>query len=253
MIYREYLVMRKALAWFAGLLLAGVLIGLVTGAIKLGPDHVDYAGIATLSGWLAAVFASIFGVALGNGSREVARVLWVLPAARWKLASQVISVDLAGTTVVFAVVYAVTLFLSTLSNPYFRLEEVGRVSVIGILMSLTMAFATYGWSALAGMLGRRMPYCGLLALPALMIWMVLAQTQRLGPILRGPIVANPFAVFNAGLTLDNWERHRFVLSPVVSSLQWLGTTWATPVLVAIFAVTCGLAVLLWQRAQAISA
>jgi hypothetical protein len=253
MIYREYLVMRKALAWFAGLLVAGVLIGLVTGAIKLGPDHVDYAGVATPSGWLAAVFASIFGVALGNGSRDPARVLWVLPAARWRLALQVISVDLAGTTVVFAVVYAATLFLSALFNPYFRFEEMGKVSAIGILMPLTMAFATYGWSALAGMLGRRMPYCGLLALPALMIWMILAQTQRLGPILRGPIVANPFAVLNAGLTLDNWEHHHFKLTAVVSSLQWLGTTWGTPVLVAIFAVTCGLTVLLWQRAQAISA
>ncbi len=252
MIYREYLVMRKALAWFVAVLLAIMLIGLINGVIQVAPTQTDYAAIGVTSGWIAAIFASIFGVALGNGSREAARVLWVLPTARWKLALRVIVVDLAGTTVAFVCVYAAMLLLLKISDPHFRMETLGAVNAAGIVMALAMVYATYGWSALAGMLGRRVPYCGIFALPALWIWMIFAQSQStLGSILRAPIVANPFTIFNAGLALNSWEHHRFTLDPVTSSLQRLGTVWETPVLIATAVATCGLAVLFWQRAQAI--
>lgn len=247
MIYREYLVMRKALAWFAGVLLVIILVGLISRVIQTTPAETDYADIYVSSGWLAAIFGSIFGVALGNGSREAARVLWVLPAARWKLALQVIAVDLARTTVAFACAYAVILSFLALADRHFTTEMLGRVSAAGIVMALAMAYATYGWSALAGMLGRRVPYCGIIALPALMVWMIFPQS----PILRAPMVANPFVVFNSGLTLNSWAHHPFTLDPVTSSLRWLGTDWATPVLLAIAVATCGLAVALWQRTEVI--
>ena len=249
MMYREFLVMRKALAWFAAVLLAVALTGLVTRTIQVGSTETEVAGIgiAASSGWVAAIFASIFGVALGNGSREAARILWVLPAPRWVLALQVIAVDLAGTTVAYMFAYAIILSTLLLAGLHVRAATIGTVDIAGIIMALAMSYATYGWSALAGMLGRRVPYCGIIALPALMIWMMLAQS----PVVRAASIANPFVVFNAGLVLKDWERHRFSLDPTTMSMQWLGAFWETPVLLAITLATCGLAVAVWQRAEAI--
>lgn len=233
MIYREYLVMRKALPLFAGIVLIIMLI--VPSSSNMG--HVTYAAIANGSGWLAAIFASVFGVALGNGSRDASRVLWVLPTRRWMLALQVIAVDLAGTTVAFACVY---LLMLTFGALHFRVELSGTSSAADIAMALAMAFGTYGWSALVGMLGRRIAYGGLIALPVLMIWMILALSQTaIGAMLRAPIAANPFAVYNAGLN-------------AMSPLQWLSSTWTTPVLLAIAVATCGLATALWARAEVIN-
>jgi len=252
MIYREYLVMRKGLVWFAGLLAIMLIIVVFSQSIE---GKVDYADIAAASGWLSAIFASIFGVALGNGSREAARMLWVLPTERWKAALQLIAVDLVGTTVAFACVYFAFVFYLAFVGLHLRMGTMGTVSAADIAMALAMAYATYGWSALAGMLGRRVAYGGIIALPALMIWMILAQSQvtSIAAILRGPIVANPFVVFNTALALSSWAHHRFPLDTVASSLQWLGTASETPVLVAIAIVTCGFAVALWQRAQVLSA
>ena len=239
MIYREYLVMRKALAWFAAIVLTLMLIvpAARDGVAVSFNNAIGFADITNGAAWLAAIFASIFGVALGNGSRETARVLWVLPTSRWQLALQVIAVDLAGATVAFACVFA--LFPAV---AWLRLGASlhGTLSATDIAMALVMVYATYGWSALVGMLGRRMAYAGIIALPLLMIWMIFALAQTpVATILRPLAIANPFAVYNAGLH-------------AMSPLQWLGTAWTTPVLVAIAVVTCGLAVALWQRAQVIN-
>jgi len=69
MIYREYLVMRKALAWFACFALALMLFVYAT-TVTSKSVSIGYGGIANGAGWLVAIFASVFGVALGNGSRE---------------------------------------------------------------------------------------------------------------------------------------------------------------------------------------
>jgi hypothetical protein len=239
--------------WFTLTLVGFILVGLASGSIRITGDT-DLAGVAAGSGWIAAIFGSIFGVALGNGSRESARVIWTLPTERWKLALQIVIVDLMGTTAAFACGYAVMLLASTLAGVHLTARMLQTVSAGGVVMALTMAYAAYGWSALAGMLGRRVAYCGIVALPALMIWMILAQSWvALRPILRAPIVANPFVVFNAGLALNTWQHHHFALDPVTLSLQWLGTTWETPIFITIAFVTCAGAIALWQRAEAISA
>ena len=241
MSYREYLVMRKALAWFAGLL---AILLIFQFEMQKGVIRSDYTGIAVTAGWLAAIFGSIFGVALGNASRDAARVLWVLPAARWKLALQVISVDLAGTTIAFLLAFA---------GVRLNAELRGAASTPPIAMALAMAYAAYGCSALAGVIGRRIAYCGIFALPALLIWSSLAESQAtMGAILRAPLVANPFAILNTGLMLSAWQHRHFQLDPVTVSLQWLGTTWETPLLIAITLTTCAVAVVLWQRAEALN-
>lgn len=251
MIYREYLVMRKALAWFAGIALAIMLINVVL--LHKGDARMDHESIAVQSGCFAAIFAWIFGVALGNSSREAAHVLWVLPAKRWKLALQIVGIGLAGATIAFACEYVLSLLFLVLAGLRFKAELVGTLSFADIALALALAYATYGSSALVGMLGRRMPYCGLLAAPALILWMTVAQSQSaLGAILRAASVANPFAVFNTALAISSRQHHGSAVDSVSSSLQWLGTTWETPVLLALAIATCGLAVLRWQRAQVIS-
>jgi hypothetical protein len=251
MIYREYLWIRRTFAWFMPALLGIIVIGLIGNMIQMTPSEFDYASIGVDASWIAAIFASICGVALGNNSREPAPLLWVLPAPRWKLAIQIISVDLAATTVAFTCVYVGELACLMLADPHVRL---GAVPVASIVTSLAMTYAAYGWSAIAGMLGRRTAYFGIISLPTLMIWMILAQSNNtLGAILRAPIVANPFAVFNADLALRTAADHRVTLDAPAMSLQWLSTIWGTPVLLAIAVATCGLAVILWQRAQVICA
>ena len=239
MIYREYLVMRKAVAWFAAIVLTLMLI-IPVARDGIGVDFDNAIGFPEIingAGWLAAIFASIFGVALGNGSREAARVLWVLPTARWQVALQVIAVDLAGTTVAFACASALFIGVAALR---FGMNVHGTLNAGDIAMALAMVYGTYGWSALVGMLGRRMAYAGIIALPLLMVWMIFALSQiPVATILRPLAIANPFAVYNAGLH-------------AMSPLQWLDAAWTTPVLVAIAVVTCGLAVALWQRAQVIN-
>jgi hypothetical protein len=252
MIYREYLVMRKALLWFLGIFAALLLIGFIAGSVHTGPRDQNLSALVVASGWLAAIFASIFGVALGNGSREAARVLWVLPVARWKVALQTVAVDLAGSTVAFACVFAMILAFLTFKGMPLKVETLQTAHPADVAMALAMAYATYGWSALIGILGRRMAYAGVVALPALLIWMIMAQLHSSTfALLRVPAVLNPFAVDVAGLELASYAHHHFDLDPIATSLQWLGTTWTIPVLGAILLATCALAVTLWQRAEAI--
>jgi hypothetical protein len=248
MMYREYLVMRKALLWFLAIVVLLQLIGFTSPPKTV--QKVDYNDLVANAAMFAAIFAWIFGVALGNASRQPARVLWVLPAERWKLALQVIAVDFAAAIV--ALVAVSLLGFAAVLLPFMKTQLVGTLSGTDIVFSLVGIFATYGWGALVGMLGRRMPYCGILATPALALWLYIAEQQfAISRIFRAPILANPFAVFNTRLAIMNAQQHHAPLDPVSMSQLWMGTSWETPVLAAIAVATCGLAVILWQRAQVI--
>lgn len=257
MIYREYLVMRKALAWYAGVVVILILVQIILSQgvqfTQSRSTGVDWgSSTAMTAGIFSACFAWLFGVALGNGSREAARTLWVLPADRWKTALQLISVDLAGITVAFACEYAVMLLSLAVSHMRFGTQVPFTVSAGDVIPALVLAYSVYGWSALVGMIGRRMPYGGLLSAPALVLWFTLAQLKDFaGAVLRAPIVANPIAVSNTEIALVAWKENRFAVDTVSTSLQWLGTAWEMPLLILIAAATCGLAVALWQKAEAI--
>lgn len=240
MIYREYLVMRKAMAWYTGLL-AALTIAMVIWS--QGHGKADAGALCIVASWAATIFASIFCVALGNASREASRVLWLLPTERWKVALQAVAVDLAGTTAAF--------FLAFVAF-HLCLEVSGTVTAGDIVWGLAMPYAVYGWGALLGMVGRRVPYFGVIALPAFIVWMNLAQWQSaLGAVLRAPIIVNPVAVSNTAAAVSGWEQYRYTLDTVSRSTQWLGTNWEAPLLIAIAVATCGLAVALWQKAEAI--
>lgn len=249
MIYREYLVMRKALAWYASIV---VVLAVITALMPpKGVTKLYYGDVAITAGAFAAAFGWIFGVALGNGSRQAARILWVLPAERWKIALQLIAVDLIGTTIAFAFAYLVE--LAPLATSGAKVQFLGTVSPADIFLTLGLAYATYGWSTIIGMVGRRVAYFGIIAAPALAIWLTVAESSApIAQILRAPIVANPFAVFNMRLAMNASAQFHSAFDRVTVSLQWLGTSWETPALFAIAAATCALAVVLWQRAQLIS-
>lgn len=249
MIYREYLVMRKALGWYAVIVLVlGVIMSLMSQ--HKGVTKIYLGDVAIAAGVFAAAFAWIFGVALGNGSRRAARMLWVLPAERWKLALQVIGVDFIGIAVAFTFLYLID--LTPLGTPGAKVQIVGTLSANDISLALGLAFATYGWSALVGMIGRRMPYCGIIATPALVIWLTMAESHgAISPIFRVPIIANPLAVFNRAIAVHANQTKHYALDSVTIALQWLGSGWEAPVLFAIAAATCGLAIILWQRAEVI--
>lgn len=252
MIYREYLVMRKAIAWYAIVLLALMLLQVIT--MRKTGATINFGNAVSTAGVLAAFFAWIFGVALGNASREAARVLWVLPAERWKLALQLIGVDLIGVTVAFACEFAIMLLLIALASLRFKVGILITDSANEIILMLALVYATYGWSALLGMVVRRVPYCALISAPALAIWMTLAESHNtIGAMLRAPIVVNPIATVNTFIAVDAYRQSHAGLDAVSTSLLWLGTTWETPVLFAVALVTCAAAVVLWQRAQTISA
>lgn len=256
MIYREYLVMRKILAWFIAVAVFLQLLGIVLPLFGIGSapksvQKVEYNDLVATAGMFVGILAWIAGVALGNASRQPARVLWVLPADRWKLALQVIAVDFAAMIV--AVVAVSLVGMAAVLLPVMKSQLTGTLSGTDIALVLAALFATYGWGAVVGMLGRRMPYCGLLATPALAVWLFLAEQQfRISPIFRAPIIVNPFAVFNTQLAITNWQQHHEALDPVTVSQLWMGTSWEMPVLVAIAVATCGVAIILWQRAQVIS-
>lgn len=248
MMYREYLVMRKALAWYAGIVVLIQLICLMFP--PKGIQNVADADVVVTAGVFTAFFAWIFAVALGNGSRQAARVLWVLPAERWKTALQVIAVDFAGIVLAFA--WFCVADVLALHVPSEKAQLIGGAPFIEVALVLTGLFAVYGWGALIGMLGRRVAYCAIFATPALAIWLMIAeQNFPISPIFRAPILANPFAVVNVRTALLGWQQHHWAIDVVTKSLLWLGTGWEPPVLLAIAAATCGLAVVLWQRAQVI--
>jgi hypothetical protein len=248
MIYREYLVMRKALVWFAGITVLIELLDLLFP--PKGLQKVPWDDVVVTAGVFAACFAWIFAVALGNGSRQAARVLWVLPAERRKVALQVIAVDFAGIVAAFIWFCAIDVLM--LAVPSEKAQLRGPLTGSAAAFVLTGIFAIYGWGALVGIIGRRMPYAAIIATPALAIWLTIAEQKfAISPIFRAPILANPFAVINTRTALQAWQEHHWAIDIVSRQLIWLGTTWETPVLAAITIATCGLAILLWQRAQVI--
>jgi hypothetical protein len=247
--------MRKALAWFLGVLLAlAVLLGLLARHSQSAGDVTNFISVALGP---VVIFASIFGVALGNASREPARVMWVLPLERWRAAVSIIAVDAVALIVAYAGMIAIVfacLWLQTLVGG--QINITWQLDWRFVLESLCFVYAVYGWCALVGMIGRRVAYFGIASSAILTLWGAFAESSgSLGWLLRSIIVANPFSVFNSGNQLRAFAkgvRHWGTHDPVTQSLIWMGSTWEIPMLIAIALATCAIAVWLWQRSEVLS-
>lgn len=250
MIYREFLVMRKAALWFSGIFSAIFVISEVgTHAAPIATISLE--SLAVDLAWAIAMFASIFGVALGNGSREPARILWTLPIARWRGALQIVVMDVAGicsTFVLCAVAFVVlSIALAATASVHsivrYDLHPAALVAMLGFLLAI------YGLSALLGMVARRVPYLGVVAYPVCLLWQIFAQSRSpLGQLLAKFLPANPASVFVATMTADSGGK----VAGVLGSLSWIGGVRGTEMLFAIALITCALAIILWQRAQVLA-
>lgn len=230
MIYRQFLVMRNALTRYFWILVAATVFMLVS--IALGQTEVCRT-MTTLGSWLigsswaAVIFAAIFGVGLGNASRDGARVFWVLPEGRLRSALGLVGVDLAGVILALAVgfVGSVIVFEVGFAVQHSPCVVVNNLSVREIALGVGFPIAVYGWSALAGMILRRVAYMGVVFLPIGLLWFGFSHAHNgFGAFLRSIAFANPFNM----IVVDGaWQ------------------LWAIAV------ATLALAIAIWQRAEVV--
>jgi hypothetical protein len=233
MIYRQFLVMRKALLWYAGIL-AGAAIFMI-GSIAMGNtqlcgDRTLLSSWAEGSGMAAMIFAAIYGVGLGNASREGARIFWVLPQGRLRAGLALLGVDMAGVIVAVALAFVGTCVVFGVGLPM-QNSDCRVVNDLGLQklgIALGFPLAVYGWCTLTGMLLRRVAYMGVVFLPVGLLWMLFAQQPHiLGRFLHSIAFANPFTI-NYAAASSVWQ------------------VWG------IVIVTLTIALSLWQRAEVVA-
>ena len=251
MIYREYLVMRKALLWLVGGAFALCVIAFGLTIIQGGHESTNGTLTELMQpiSYAAVLFAGIFGVALGNASREPARVFWTFPESRVRSALSIVAVDLAGVAVAF-----IGLFVVFIGSVYlFGALGAWDVRVKWELdwwifaKTLGFCFASYGWSALFGIVLRRIAYGGVISLLAMMLLPAFANAKSaIGEVVRKLCVADPWVIANLG-------SHARADDLLAISLSWVTPQSATLVLCAITIATCAAATAIWSRAEIIAA
>jgi hypothetical protein len=248
MIYRELLVMRKALMWYFIVILAmcaWTTLWVWGQATPESHSSTDLREITPAIAWSASAFPAIFGVALGNGSRDASRVLWTLPVERWMFALRTIAVDLGATVVAFAGAFVLAILVFVVQGMHEHVELRGSIDWASVATALVFLFALYGCSALMGVIGRRVAYLGIAAYPILLIWWGVSHTRGpIGDMLRAPLSLNPVAIY---MTNDPHS-----LGALGNSVAALGPAWPAITLTVLFVVTCATAVYLWQRAEVLN-
>lgn len=231
MIYRELLVMRNALVRYAWILVAGVAFMLVSIALRqteICGTTTELGGWLQGSSWAAMIFAAIFGVGLGNASRDGARVFWVLPEGRLRSALGLVGVDLVAVIVALALgfVGSTIVFEAGFAIQHSQCVVVNNLNAPRLFLAIGFPVAVYGWSTLTGMLLRRVAYMGVVFLPLGLLWLGFSQTHGgFGAFLRSIAFANPFImVQNAGV----WQLWGIVIA------------------------TLAVALALWQRAEVVN-
>jgi hypothetical protein len=230
-IYREFLVMRKALLWYFGIIaaVASVFIASISWRQTLMcGQH------TTVSSWLlssaatAMVFTAIFGVGLGNASREGARIFWVLPQGRLRSGLALICVDLIAGVGALVITFIGSLIVMTagIAIQHTSCVVTNDLDVQKIAVAVGFPLAVYGWCTLTGMLLRRVAYMGVIFFPLGLLWLAFSQAENeVGDFLRSIAFANPFNMFKEMAALPLWG-------------------------IAIATVT--IALVLWQRADVVA-
>ncbi len=252
MIYRQFLVMRKAVGIYVGSFFALLFLWMLYATISFGRDGTSgpLTELLPMAGWLTAFFGAAYGAGLGSGAREASRVLWVMPVPRWRSAMEIVAVDLAGMIVSFFGLIAAFVASFAVLAPFHHatLDITWSLDPVRTIMWLGFAFAVYGWSAMAGMIVRRVPYVGIAVLPLFLFWDFLADgANSFSAFLRTIIVANPFSLV-AYSDLPTNSPH----SLLVQHLSWLTPPTVVELLAVIIIATVGLATVLWQRAQVLA-
>lgn len=246
MIYREFLVMRKALSWYLAVVVAltAWVLGWLLSSPSAGPHtSTDLNQMAVPVAWCTSIFAGIFGVALGNGSREPSRLLWSLPFPRWRFALGMVYVDLIAIAIAFAGTFALSVLLFAVLALRGPVVIRGSIDWWSVATALAFLFAVYGWSALVGMAGRHVAYLGIAAFPVLFLWMAFARSQGpIGETLRAPLFINPIAVYEAAYQGSQ-------LGAVGDAIASIGPGWKLAMLAGIALAGCAASIYLWKRAE----
>ncbi len=254
MMYRQFLVMRKAIVVLTIVTLIPSLIFAYSNISLHGSDRFDSPlsfALITLIGWSLALFASIYGAAFAGTSREAAQTLWVLPTDRRRSAALAMLVDLGGILVACGALIVVT-YLPQL--PVIGPAQIGAMlsqfDVHALLFALAFPFAVYGYSALLGMLLRRAAFAGIAVVPIGVIWTMLAQDPASG-VLRMLAPLNPVALITHSAKAPGLhvKINGFAPDRLGASLHWLTPNLAIGMLFALGAIACAAAVTLWSRAQ----
>lgn len=245
MIYREWLVMRKAIPVYLGIVIALVILVTLAGHVKT-----NFVQCLTGGAWFGALFASIFGVALGNSSREGARAFWVLPKARWQSAFGIVAVDLIATVFVTAAVPllngAVDSAFAGFPGNSMQWNWDGNAA----LLAFGLPIATYGWAALIGMIGRRLPYVGIAVMPVLLLWFIFSTSPgTFGRLLSKPIAINPFALYIIEQSGKN-SAHDF--KNFADNLGWLTPETALIAMALIAIAGCVAAITMWSKSEVLA-
>lgn len=231
MIYRQMLVMRKALLWYVGLLAAGMtfmLSSVAMGTTQVCGTSTNFAGWAMTCGYTVMLFAAIYGAGLGNASREGARVFWVLPQGRFRTALGLLGVDIAGVIVAFGIAFLGTALFFSIAIPmeHSDCQVISNLTLPKLALAVGFPLAVYGWSTLTGMLLRRVAYMGIVFLPVGLLWYSFSTMHNgFGALLRSIAFLNPFNMFPANGVWQIW---------------------------AILFGTLALALAVWQRAEVVA-
>lgn len=254
MMYRQFLVMRKAVPVLLaiGLILS---VSMAIANVSLHGSDRFYAPLSfaliTLIAWSLATFATIYGAAFAGTSREAARVLWVLPERRWRIAVQAMIVDVA------AIVAACLGLIIVIYLPELPVVGVGQVTAMlaqvtwhDALFALAFPFAVYGCSALLGMLLRRAAFAGVATVPAGIAWAIFARDPAAG-LLRTLAPLDPVAVFIQSAKVRGLQLHvsGFTADRLAHALQWLTPESGIAILLALGVAACAAAVTVWSRVQ----
>jgi hypothetical protein len=250
MIYRQFLAMRKGLLWFLVIVAGVAAIGVAT-QVSQGHGHpqISLREVVMSSAWPCSMFAAVFGIGLANASRGPARIIWTLPAARWQLALQLLAIDAIGIAIALVVTccvfYASFISMSGASGVH------GSLDWGTPFVALSFLFAVYGWSAIIGVLLRRVAFRAV-SFPLLLLWALFGQMGGVfGAILRAPIALNPFAILmNVSGTIELRAAGGNLIG---QSLAWMAGGWEIPMLLGTGLVLCAATVVLWQRAEVLPA
>jgi len=226
---------RKAVLVFLAIVAAVQIIFTFVAAAH-GKYHAEFRDMFPGGAWFTAVFASLVAARHFGRSRPRTSALGTVVA---DLAAIVVATGLV--IVVSTAVTQVMVYVFPATNTFSWLAFDWHIAAAPFFLPI----AVYAWSAVLGVIGRRVPYGGVVTVPLLMIWYAVANMHNLvAAVLRIPVVANPMVIY----AFDSFSTgHPAEFSPLVGALSWLTPNLVIVVLTTIAFAGCALAVLLQNQ------
>jgi hypothetical protein len=252
MLYKETLVMRRAVLVFLGILF-------LVGCLNDYGMH-QYRGDTTeplvrtsifLMASLVAMFATIYGGGLGSEVTENGRLTLMRPVARVKYGLGVIAVDMA------AIISAYFLGMVALYLPFVLTNGLGLIGASmhaphehvvdwkTFFLPIAFALACYGFVAFLAQIWRKTLIAVAVAWPIVIVGYIVAQTNS-ADTLRWLTIWNPLNYYIPAI-------NKYVNPKIVGYgfFGHLSVSWDTAVLLGLFVGYCAMALARYNRAQVV--